>query len=148
LNFPDSEKTEIVLLIKNPFWLYTYWNIYEETVENFELINGKNSWNSSQPFLRVYNHSTNYMYDIQINDFANSWYIKVDNPNNHYSIKFGRKFSCGKFIEIITSNTVLTPPNDVSYIDRNWMPIDECWKLFKKHENIHNISSIEIINKD
>ncbi len=149
LEFPDYNNTEIVLLIKNPFWLYTYWNIYENTVEHFESINGKNSWDSSQPVIRVSNHSNNSHYDIEINDYAKNWYLQVNNPNNYYSTALGRKFTCGKFVEIASSNIVLTPAKDISQIlDKNWMPINECWNIYKKSNDLYDFSSLELIKKD
>lgn len=40
----------------------------------------------------LYNEDRKYVKEIAINDFANSWYIDIDDTKNKYIIQLGRKF--------------------------------------------------------
>ena len=43
------------------------------------------------PILKVFNLTKNYSFEIEINDFANSWYIHVNDTNCEYKVELGRK---------------------------------------------------------
>lgn len=145
LDFSTEEQTEIVLLPKNPQWIFAYWNIFEKTVKDFEAQYGDNSWNISQPLLQVYNHTEDSMHEILINDYANNWYLQV-NPDSYYTVILGRRFPCGKFVELAVSNKVQTAAADIStIIDKDWLPINECWKVCKDYTA--GISSQEFMDK-
>lgn len=120
--------TYINAMVRDPFWLFAYWEISENTKEDIRKRYGFNAWESSQPVLKVYDTTDLYFFDsrqaleIQINDLTNNWYIDVGQPNHSYFIELGRILPDGTYIFIARSNMVTTPRIGISdVIDLEWM---------------------------
>ena len=41
--------------------------------------------------MKIFNLTKNYSFEIEINDFANSWYINVNDANCEYKVELGRR---------------------------------------------------------
>lgn len=134
-SFPGNyEKDHVVVLVRDPEWLFAYWETtatkqYEFSQEYGDL------WQRSTPTLRVYDVTDNPQgdfFDITVDDFTNNWYIHVGKPNHTFFVDLGRILPDGRFYYIARSNTVTTPSNSFSdEIDPNWMPIGALWSSFK-----------------
>lgn len=150
--FPEENETQIVALVKNPFWIYLYWDIGELTREDFESMHGPGSWQHSAPVLRVNNLTQQSQEDIFINDAANSWYLNVNKPGHQLYIELGRKFPDGRFITLACSNLVSLPAAAVSsVIDPKWQPQEAVWSTIKIGDpvkGLSNLSSPELQRKD
>ena len=149
LEFPANYgKTQLNLLVRDPEWLYAYWEITATAQTEFSRQFG-DAWNISKPTLRVYDVSDgdeNGYYDIQIQDYADSWYIHVGKPNHSFFVDLGRVLPDGRFYCIARSNLVTTPSNCVSeIIDPNWIPIEAIWNALRTFELEGSISSQEMM---
>ncbi|MDO8661962.1 MAG: DUF4912 domain-containing protein [Candidatus Omnitrophota bacterium] len=124
---------KMALLVRDPWWLYTYWEIKQETVERLksEL---KDEFYIAKRVLRVYDvtniifngSNANHFFDIQIHEFANNWYIDAGSPGKSWCVDLGLKLSDGRFITILRSNVVQTPLDGPSEItDEEWMIPDD-----------------------
>jgi hypothetical protein len=141
---------EIVALVRDPYWIYAYWEISAATQNDLQ---HQHIWENSEPVLRVYdvtdNPDTGQYFDVSINDFTKSWYIPVGRPSHTYFIDLGRRLPGGDFISIARSNTVTTPHNQVStIIDPLWPPIEAIWQSLLHGPGQfrpHGISSPEFI---
>lgn len=85
-------ETVVKLLAQTPTRLFVYWDISDEDRENYIKHFGDDFFYKTVPFLRIINETNNYSFDVEINDFANSWYIDVNDDNCKYSIELYRKF--------------------------------------------------------
>ncbi|WP_227764967.1 DUF4912 domain-containing protein [Zhaonella formicivorans] len=127
-------ESKAVLLVKDPYWIYAYWDIGEEAKKEFvETTKDPEVWSKSSPVLRVYNvtneplHRAPY-FDIPIHDEAANWYIKVGKPKNSFIVEVGRTFE-GSFYPLVRSNQVSTPADGVSeIIDPEWPPHEIVWQ--------------------
>ena len=54
----------------------------------------------------------NYSYEIQINDFANSWYLHVNDANCEYQVKLGRRHKENPNYYYVTTSNNLDMPNN------------------------------------
>lgn len=124
---------KMVLLVRDPWWLYTYWELKYETVERLksEL---KDEFYKAKRVLRVYDvtniifngSNANRFFDIQIHEFANNWYIDAGAPGKSWCVDLGLKLSDGRFITILRSNVAQTPLDGPSWItDEEWMIPDD-----------------------
>ena len=52
---------------------------------------GKNFFYNTKPILKIFNLTKNYSFEIEINDFANSWYINVEDANCDYKVELARR---------------------------------------------------------
>lgn len=145
--FPENYgKSQLNLLVRDPYWLYAYWEITATVQTEFSKQFG-DIWNSSKPLLRLYDITDNnnkVYYDIQIQDYADSWYIHTGRPNHTFFVDLGRVLPDGKFYCIARSNTVTAPSNHISHIiDPNWMPIDAIWNTLTPYEGSSSQELVE-----
>jgi hypothetical protein len=149
LEFPRNYgKSQLNLLVRDPDWLYAYWEITATVQSEFSRQFG-DVWNTSRPMLRVYDitdDNKRTYYDIQIQDYADSWYIHVGRPNHTFFVDLGRVLPDGRFYCIARSNFVTTPSNRISdIIDPNWIPIEAIWNSLRVHELEGSLSSPELM---
>ena len=110
-------KTVIKLLAQTPKTLFVYWEISDEDIENYKKQFGENFFETTKPVLRIYNKTLNYSFEVEINDFANSWYLHVNDSKSDYKIELGRRpIQYNENIKndyiYITSSNEIESPND------------------------------------
>lgn len=110
-------KTVIKLLAQTPKTLFVYWEISDEDIENYKKQFGENFFETTKPVLRIYNKTLNYSFEVEINDFANSWYLHVNDSKSDYKIELGRRpIKYNENIKndyiYITSSNEIESPND------------------------------------
>lgn len=138
---------KIALLVRDPEWLFAYWEISNETRQNL-VENHQEIYMKSIPVLRVYNISqgSDSFFDIDLAEEATRCHIHVQKANNTYYVMFGRKKTNGEFIPLLLSNIVQTPRSSVSDIlDMDWLPPLEYAHLLYKDSGI--FSSGEFIKE-
>ena len=104
----------IVLLSRDPHWLYAYWEISEERKNEFYKDFGQELWEKSSPVLKVINVTKNESFFVRINDFSDNWYINVPDSNSTYVAEIGRMVSGRFFINLVCSNQAVTPGENIS----------------------------------
>jgi hypothetical protein len=148
----DYNDTKVVLMVRDPYWLYSYWGVSQET-RNW--ISGAiKPWEEISLVLRVYDitncnfdgSNSNYFFDININPGTNNWYIHVGGPNRAFCVDLGFIQDNGNFYTIARSNIVNTPRDNVSeVIDEEWMVIESDFrKLYQLTAGAGN-SSAELV---
>ncbi len=145
----DYNDTQILLMVRDPYWLYSYWSVSQET-QNWISETIKN-WEEISLVLRVYDityctfdgTNSNYYFDININPGANNWYIHVGGPNRAFCVDLGFMQDNGCFYTIARSNIVNTPRDNVSeVIDEEWMVIESDFqKLYQLTAGTSNSSA-------
>ena len=85
-------ETIVKILAQTPKKLFVYWDISDNDRKKYIETFGENFFDITYPVLLLYNEDMKYVKEIAINDFANSWYIDIDNPKTKYTIQLGRKF--------------------------------------------------------
>ena len=110
-------QTIIKTLYQTPSTLFVYWDISDADRENFKKQYGENFFETSKPVLIITNETMNYKFQIEINDFANSWYFKVNDTKCEYKVELGRIPIEGKreYIYVTSSNTLETPNNKILF---------------------------------
>lgn len=125
------QETVIVLLVRDPYWIYTYWDFHPQLqAELAQLFHG---WEKVPLALRVHNLSRAKSgaggpgyYDISINHAANNWYINVGEAGKEYQVELGYYDPGGIFRVLARSNRVTTPPDRISdLVDEEWMIVEE-----------------------
>ncbi len=84
-------QTVVKLLAQTPTNLFIYWDISDEDRENYKAQYGEDFFETTKPVLIVHNTTMNYSFEIDINDFANSWYLHVNDAKCNYRIELGRR---------------------------------------------------------
>jgi hypothetical protein len=147
--------TKIVLLVRDPFWIYTYWDIDNEKRNELNLHHGHNK----HMVLRVYDvtdvvfngFNAHSSFDLDINDFTNNWYIKLPAPNRSYCVDIAIINEHGEYVLIARSNTVQVPRDTVSdQMDEEWMIPDDLFNSLYRLSGgykLHELSGSEAIMK-
>jgi len=107
-------ETVVKILYQTPTILFVYWDISDFDRENYIKQYGENFFNNTKPVLKVYNLTKDYCFEVEINDFANSWYINVNDANCIYKVELSRKKI--DFVENLHSDYVyITTSNDIEF---------------------------------
>ncbi len=85
-------ETIVKILAQTPKRLFVYWDVSDDDRQKYIQTFGEDFFEKTYPVLLVYNEDRKYVKEVAVNDFANSWYIDVQDPKNKYTIQLGRKF--------------------------------------------------------
>jgi hypothetical protein len=137
---PDKYGVErLVLMVRDPYWLYAYWEISATRQDEFQTRFGSGSWQSSRATLRLYDvtgvtfngNNANSFIDIPVSDEVDNWHIHVGTPDRELCLELGRILPDGRFITLLRSNTVYTPRASLSdRLDEEWMWIEGIYRQF------------------
>ena len=111
-------KTVLKALAQNPNTLFVYWEISDEDVQSFKDQYGEDFFNITKPVLVIHNLTDKYSFEIDVNDFANNWYIHVNDTKSQYVIELGRRPKEGYINNLldnylyVTSSNMIESPND------------------------------------
>ena len=136
-------KNMVKVLAQTPTTLFIYWEISDDDIENYKKEYGENFFETSKPVLIIHNNTLNYSFEVEINDFANSWYLHVDNSKSDYTIELGRRpikynENFKKDYLYITASNTIEAPNDHILFDHSQKMI------YFKNVKTNKISSKDI----
>ena len=122
-------RTIVKVLAQTPKMLFIYWEISEDDRDLFKRLYGENFFNHTKPILIVYNDTMNYSFEVEVDDFANSWYLHINDANCEYHVELGRKpipninqYNQPVYIPYyvyVTSSNEMTSPNNTILFDPN-----------------------------
>jgi len=112
-------QTIVRILAQTPTTLFVYWDISDTDRENYKQTYGENFFETTKPVLIIHNKTKNYYFEVEINDFANSWYLHVGDSDCIYEIELGRRPHTkevslpNNFLHIAYSNNLETPNDHI-----------------------------------
>ncbi len=149
-------ETVVKILYQTPNTLFVYWDIADSDRENYINQYGENFFNITRPVLIIHNDTMKYSFEIPINDFANSWYLHINDSKCDYRVELGRRpnyynANATKEIEdkiktdyiyVSTSNEIESPNDHVLFStnENNTIKIRNV-----KNSNEKSISLFEIV---
>ena len=142
-------QTVVKVLAQTPTNLFIYWDISDKDRKNFEKKYGEHFFENTRPVLIVHNDTIGYSFEVEINDFANSWYLNVADSKCDYRIELGRRPITktqeihDDYIYVSTSNEIESPNDHILFNKEQKMVY---FKNVKTGEQISKpISSISFI---
>ena len=121
-------QTVVKVLAQTPTTLFIYWDISDDDRNRFVEQYGEDFFNNTKPILVIHNNTMHYSFEIEIDDFANSWYLHVNDANCEYSVELGRRpkyYNESRHVDIpnnylyVTSSNTIEAPNDHVLFDKN-----------------------------
>src|SRR5699024_1082614 len=106
-------KTIIKILAQTPSCLFVYWEIAEQDRLNLEKIYSNTLFQDTKPYLVIINETMNYSFEVEVNDYANSWYIHIGDSDCKYEVKLIRKPIIAKLQDYNNSNIDIISSNDI-----------------------------------
>ena len=148
-------QTTVKLLAQTPNSLFVYWDISDDDKNEFIKKYGENFFIETKPVLLIHNETMNYTFEVEINDFANCWYLHVNDAKCSYKIELGRKYKNYKKVDessdyiYISSSNEMDAPNDhiLFNILNNSVYFKNVKTNKKEKRNISSIFSIQNIEK-
>lgn len=147
LSYGDNK---IVLLPRDPQWIYAYWEINGQKEEEVREKLGKDIFQRVPLSLRVYDVTNiefnglnaHHYFDIAVYSKANNWYINVDRGGKSYCVDVGLQIPGKDFFVLARSNIITLPEGKISDIS------DEEWMMLKgDFEKLMKLAGIEKIGK-
>ena len=114
-------QTIVKVLAQTPTNLFVYWDISDDDRKSYEERYGDNFFETTRPVLIVHNDTKGYSFEVEINDFANSWYLHVSDSKCDYRIELGRRpiYKTEKltddYIYVSTSNEIESPNDRILF---------------------------------
>lgn len=133
----------MVLMARDPHWLFAYWEITATKQEEFRNSYGPVAWTSTHPVLRVYDitgvdfngQNANGYVDIHVSEHIDNWHIQVGEPDRSFCVDLGRMFPDGRFVTLLRSNIVTTPRASLSdRMDEEWMWIEGLYRAMGRFQ--------------
>ena len=133
-----------------------YWDVSDKDREKYRKAFGDDFFQKTYPVLLIHNEELNYTFEVPINDFANSWYLDIQDSKTKYVVQLGRKFRTVKdaksFDREVVREEQINFQNDFIYItDSNKLEAPNDHILFEKLGNqvtYRNIKNGNEYNKD
>lgn len=158
-------ETVVKILAQTPKRLFVYWDIADSDKERYLKAFGESFFYDTYPVLLIHNDDKNYTFEIPINDFANSWYLDINDSKSKYTIQLGRKFKDqsklgyvnkeqvrdenivlqNDYLPITTSNTLEVPNDHILF--ENLKPYVVYRNVKNHEEKLVDISNLEFAKK-
>lgn len=139
-------ETTVKLLFQNPFTLFVYWDISDEDEQKFLNEYGEQAYYYSKLYLRIINETNGNSFEINVDPFAKSWYVNINEPNCRYKAEIFRKIN--NEYKFVAGSNILTIPTDKPCFNQNshFRFVDKNTGRKEYIENInHAIKSINSI---
>jgi len=123
-------ETKLVLLVRDPYWAYSYWDFSRETWNELQARFAGDS--SLKPMMRIHDLEAKRSYDLLISLEAKNWYLHLGMPDHRYVAELGLGDGKSRFYVLIRSNEVRTPRDSPSrVVDPEWKDkdFDEIYRL-------------------
>lgn len=133
-------QTTVKLLFQTPKKLFVYWEISEADKQKYFTENGNDFFEKTIPYLLVKNKTKKYSFEVEINDFANSWYFDVPDSNCEYEVALIRKNKVTEESTWITNSNELEVPNNRILFEQNRK------EIFFKNIKTNDIISKTVVN--
>lgn len=138
----------IVLLARDPNWMFSYWEITENKINEIKEKYGNDIFIQAKSVLRVHDVSgiefsgknSHRFFDIPVRLEVRNWYVNVADSGRSYCIELGLRKPNGEFILLARSNIVTLPAGKVSEI------IDEKWAMIQDDfDKLYHLSGVDRI---
>ena len=140
-------ETIVKILYQTPSILFVYWDISDDDKNKFISEYGENFFETTYPVLKVFNLTMNYDFEVPINDFANSWYIHVNDAGCDYKVELFRKPVDANYDTsciFVSSSNNIEFPNDHILLDE--LPDNIRFRNVKTNQiNIKNITTLRLV---
>jgi hypothetical protein len=122
----------LVIMTRDPFWFFAYWEITHERAEQIRVVHGRDSWDQAALVLRVYDLGESQQtpvdsaayFDVPADKAARQGYVQTPHAGHAYVADLGLRWPDGKFVSLFRSNSIRQPFGQISdQIDSQWMSV-------------------------
>src|SRR5580700_2169402 len=98
----------LVIMSRDPFWFFAYWEITHERAEQIRVAHGRDSWDEAVLVVRVYDlgeanqipvDSASH-FDVEVHNLSRQTYVQVPFAGHTYVADLGLRWPNGKFVSL------------------------------------------------
>ncbi len=115
-------ETRIVIQARDPHWAWAYWEFSSIEQKKLEIELGAFEYAHTQLFLKVFNKTLNYSYDIKLPENCENWYLSLNDSDCDYYVQLCIKIPTTGVKVLATSQTIHLPTDKVSENLAEWVP--------------------------
>lgn len=117
-----ESQSQMVMLIRDPFWVYIYWDFSKALLTKAETMLAQ--WgDEGRALIRIYDitdlefdgRRSHWHFDVDVLLEARSWYVHVGIPNRTYIADIRISNGAGECLVLATSNSVHTPAQSANF---------------------------------
>jgi len=134
-----QRRDNITLLLRDPQWLYAYWHIQPQTIDQLQKRHKKVDFNQARLHLRIFEILGTDAQDKELiatyfpYSGAHAYYMHVPGCGRCYQCEIGFETMDGDFLKVTSSNQVGTPKNTLSEVfDSSWITLENYKKVFSE----------------
>lgn len=126
--------TRIVLLVRDPEWVYAYWEVNDATRQELQIPRSGHNRRMVVRFYKITDRkwpeeAAHYFFDVEVSPYAHNWYVKLPETSQQWCAELGMFTEPGEYLMIARSNYVATPRDTVSTeTDSDWMTVEETYQ--------------------
>ena len=115
-------ETRVVAQARDPHWAWVYWEFSSIERKKLEIQLGAFEYAHTELFLRVFNTSLNYSFEIKLPENCDNWYLSLNDSDCDYYVELCIRIpSLGEEV-LATSNSIHLPTDKVSEKIAEWVP--------------------------
>ena len=115
-------ETRVVAQARDPHWAWIYWEYSSIERKKLEIQLGAFEYAHTELFLRVFNTSLNYSFEIKLPENCDNWYLSLNDSDCDYYVELCIHIpSLGDEV-LATSNSIHLPTDKVSDKIAEWVP--------------------------
>ena len=145
--------TTVKLLVQSPTRMYAYWNVSDKTIRKFSKEKAK--YGNCIPYLKISNLTMGYSYEIQVDPFANNYYIEIKDADCDYKVELIRKLNDISYL-ITESNVTHIPRStpcdyneDIVFRNCVCLSITDKFKIYTQNRtNLKKYTDLSFSNND
>jgi len=131
-------ETKAVLLARDPYWIYAYWEVTPERLSEARAFLGEEQERSGT-VLRVFQSAgleegePRFLYDVEVKPYVTSWYLNVHRPDTAYLVEIVQRAPSGRAFMMARSNAVTTPRDFATpSVEKKWKVPEGIARYFQK----------------
>lgn len=114
-------ETRIVIQVRDPHLAWIYWEFSSRERKKLERKLGVFEFAHSEMFIRIFNETKHYSFEIKLPKDCNNWYAALDDSNCDYYVQLCLHTPSLGNIVLATSRTAHTPTDRVSDKMAKWV---------------------------
>jgi hypothetical protein len=133
-DLPDEYgDTKICLLVRDPEWLYAYWEINDHDRARFGI---PRTGHNKRLLVRCFkvtdrawpSEGAHYFFDVDISPYSSNWYIRLPETGQAWVAELAIVDEQGNYIPVCASNRANSPTGSISDdLDADWMTVEETY---------------------
>ena len=130
----DYGDTKIVVMVRDPEWVFAYWEINDETRAAHKLDRRGHDRRVIVRFYKVTGRDwpqepAHYTFDVDVGPYSSTWYVRMPEADSDWVAELATFDEDGNYVPIVRSNAIRMPNDRVSEeTDAQWMIVEETFR--------------------